>query len=292
MTASAYHLFNDIYQRRRYLTLPQLQAENFMLRDNLIACYGSRAQFPDMVLRTNENDSLFSGGEFIEIKDARSNYIIASFNSTIPSAYKNIRDYINPKGQLYAQMQNNEGKDPYSLEVREVYYLIRGCRHSNYKVCLVQGSFFETVPEVQNIQSALCEALHEAMQDSEIQTQAEAENSIDTVLDFNWRREHLSKVRKHDEASVSIRMRVMADVINEANVLNSIQYPAITDNTLNMIVPGQDSKNSYEQIENLACTKMETAFNCKAGELPDDITISRLQHLRGGAFVLFQTSII
>lgn len=39
---------------------------------------------------------LFNGGEFIEIKDARNGCTSASFNSTIPSAYKNIRDYINP----------------------------------------------------------------------------------------------------------------------------------------------------------------------------------------------------
>lgn len=289
MTASAYHLFSDIYQRRKYLTSPQLAAENFMLRDDLVAARGGPGKFPDMVLRTNENDAMFAGGELIEIKDATRGYTIASFNSTIPSAHKNIRDYIAPSSKLYAELKRAERRDPYLLAEREVYYLIRGCNNSNYKVCLVQGGFFETVSESQNIRSALRDALNEAMQDSG--ADATAAESIDRVLDFNWRREHLAKLRKHPDAAVSIRMRVMAEVINEANLLNAKQYPAIGDNTLNMIVPGHSAENNYAHMEKTARGKMERAFNCQAGGLPKDLTITRLQHLRDGEFVLFQTKI-
>ena len=105
MIASAYHLLSDIYQRRRNLRSAKLAAENFMLRDDLIACRGSRGVFPDIVLRTNDNDPMFSGGEFIEIKDAKEGYNITSFNSTIPSAYKNTQEHIKRHGKLYKAIQ-------------------------------------------------------------------------------------------------------------------------------------------------------------------------------------------
>ncbi len=71
MTASAYHLFCDIYHRRSNLALTGIDAEQFMLRDDLIAARGGRGGFPDLILRTNQNDHVFQGGEFIEMKDAK-----------------------------------------------------------------------------------------------------------------------------------------------------------------------------------------------------------------------------
>ncbi|WP_423907638.1 hypothetical protein [Candidatus Spongiihabitans sp.] len=196
MTASAYHLFSDIYQRRQNLKSTQLAAENFMLRDDLIACRGSRGIFPDMVLRTNQNDPMFQGGEFIEIKDARMGYSIASFNSTIPSAYKNIREYITPNSNLYTQIRKSDGNDPYLLETREVYYLVRGYKKTNCKVCLVHGGFFETLSATKNIKSALKDALYDAMQDSNLENDSDAMRSADNVLGFDWKREHLAKAKR------------------------------------------------------------------------------------------------
>ena len=261
-----------------------------MWRDDLIACRGSKGLFPDMVLRTNQNDPMFQGGEFIEIKDAKKGYKIASFNSTIPSAYKNTREYIKPSGSIYKKIQNNGEQDPYLLEEREVYYLIRGYRKPNYKVCLVQGGFFETMGVEENIKSALKDALHDAMQDSNLKNDSDAMHATNTVLDFDWKREHFSKIKKNESSSISIRMRVMSEVIKEANVLNADQYPTITDNTLNMIVPGHSEQN-YQQMQEEAIKKMSIAFGNDQNSLPDDITITKLKHLRNGPFVLFQTAI-
>ena len=290
MTSSAYHLFNDIYQRRKNLLSAELAAENFMLRDDLIACRGSPGRFPDMVLRTNPNNPIFHGGEFIEIKDAKKGYSIASFNSTIPSAYKNTREYITLNGAAYKQIQESGEQDPYLLEEREVYYLIRGYKKPNYKVCLVQGGFFETMSVRENIKSALKDALHDAMQDSNLKNDADAMDATNTVLDFDWKREHFSKVKKNKRSSISIRMRIMSEVLKEANVLDENQYPAITDNTLNMIVSGHSEQN-YQEMQEDTVTKMSIAFGYDPCCLPVDLKVKKLKHLRNGPFVLFQTAI-
>lgn len=290
MTASAFHLFCDLYQRRKNLASNPIGAEDFMWHDDLIAGRGGKGGFPDLVLCTNQNHPMFQGGEFIEIKDAKQSYSIPSFNSTIPSAYKNVQEHISQTGELYAKMLEADGVDPYLLAQREVYYLVRGRKNSNCKVCLIHGSFFETVSAEKNIKSALKKALTEAMEDSNLQNNGTSQSAIDCVTAFKWKREHLAKVRQHTDAAVSIRMRVMSEVIKEANPLNASQYPAITDNTLNMIVSAHP-ESDYEQLKQNAVAKMATAFGVEANNLPTDLTIQRLLHLRNGPFVLFQTKI-
>lgn len=261
-----------------------------MWRDSLVAARGGRGKFPDLVLRTNQNDPLFQGGEFIEIKDAAKSYSIPSFNSTIPSAYKNVREYIAQTGTLYAQMFDADGVDPYLLENREVYYLVRGKKKSNCKVCLIHGGFFETVSATENIKSALKKSFDDAREESNIHNDDESQRAINRVTSFNWKREHLAKVRRHKDASISIRMRVMSEAINEANLLNAKQYPAITDNTLNMIVPAHP-ESDYERLKQDAVAKIAAAFGVATTNLPADLTIQKFLHLRNGPFVLFQTKI-
>lgn len=283
MTASAYHLFNELYCRRNSLKLQAPRVEQFMFSDNLVAFRGSRGTFPDLILRANPGDALFPGGEFIEIKETKS-YTIASFNSTMPGAHKNASECIPLNGRIYREMKQN-GEEPHQPETREVYYLIRARKDSKCKVCLVAGAFFETMPAAENLRAALKEALADAMQDSKVADASAAEASIARVLQFNWKREHLAKVRKDESASVSIRMRVMAEVLAEANILDAKKYPAIGDDTLNMVVPASGGG------KNAAVEKMESAFQCKPGALPADLRASTLTHLRDGAFVLFQAGI-
>ena len=261
-----------------------------MLRDDLVAARGGKGGFPDLVLRTNQNNPMFQGGEFIEIKDARNSYSIPSFNSTIPSALKNVREHIGKTGALYAAMREVDGADPYLLEQREVYYLVRGRKNANCKVCLIHGSFFETLSATENIKSALKDSMNDALGDSNIQDDSEARRAIERVVSFGWKREHLAKVRRHEDASISIRMRVMSEVISQANPLNASQYPSIGDNTLNMIVPAHP-ESDYEQRRAYAVTKMAAAFGVEQNNLPNDLTVKRIPHLRNGPFVLFQTAI-
>jgi len=47
----------------------------------------------------------------------------------------------------------------------------------------------------------------------------------------------ISKVRNVEKASVKLRFRILTEVKAEGNILNSIKYPAIKDNTMNFIVP-------------------------------------------------------
>ncbi|WP_423907636.1 hypothetical protein [Candidatus Spongiihabitans sp.] len=73
-------------------------------------------------------------------------------------------------------------------------------------------------------------------------------------------------------------------------MLNAKQYPAIKDNTLNMIVPGHPQQD-YQKLEQDAIKKMAVACGGKQGCLPDNLTVKKLKHLRNGPFVLFQTDI-
>ena len=129
-------------ERRGYFVQDN-KLEDFAFPRNMIAAE-SRSGFPDFVLKTNR-DGLLSGGEFIELKDARS-YQISSFNSTLPGAIK-------PVSALPNNMQTQlleAGEDLDSIPERDVYYLVRGIRLTISsplaKTVLVSGAFFETVP--------------------------------------------------------------------------------------------------------------------------------------------------
>ncbi len=289
MTASAYHLFYDIYQRRGNLRSNALDVERLALRDDLIACRGV-GKFPDLVLRTNPQNPMFPGGEFVEIKDSRGTYSIASFNSTVPSAIKNIRVHISPTSNYYGEIEANDGRSPYDLEEREVYYLVRGCRNTNYKVCLVHGAFFETLGARENIRSALGDSFAHAIEDSGLSNNSRAQRAAREMLDLEWEQHHLSKTRKNEDASVSIRMRVMSEVVSDANILNPKKYPQIEDDTLSMAVPAIPH-DDYAQAESNAINKMRTAFDCASTSLPADLSVEKLMHLKNGAFVLFKTGL-
>ena len=94
--------------------------------------------FPDLAIRLNKHQPLFTGGELIELKDSKS-YVVSSFNSTIPTGKKNIRKIIpSEHSKTFIQM-TDAGDDVFSLEERDVYYLVRGRKGSHQKVCLVRG---------------------------------------------------------------------------------------------------------------------------------------------------------
>jgi len=288
MTASAYHLFEDLYQRRGNLAKQSIKADKLALKDSLIACTGGRGQFPDMVLRVNDGDGDFSGGELIEIKDAAAGYSIAPFNSTIPTSVKRIDEVAKAGGALYRKLQAADG-DPARRPLREVYYLIRGLKNGRAKVCLVHGLFFETVPVAENIKGAIAQAIAAAARASGGPDDDAIQRAANTVAALNWKQEHLSKTRITEGASVGIRYRAMAGAVADANLLNGRKYPQIKDDTLNMIVPahvGDDGVAADAIAAKVAL--MEKAFGAAPGGLPANITVFEMKHLLNGPFVVFQ----
>lgn len=266
MTASAYHLFEELYQRRGGLKEADIKVEQLakMLRDELVESKVGGGKFPDLYLNLNPGNSDFPGGEMIEIKDAKSGYNITSFNSTIPS------------GKKYAKNQ-----------WRDTYYLMRGRKKTHVKICFVHGSFFETIPIADNIKRAMQKVLENVLADNDAAKNAESRDAAEKILRLEWQREHLSQVRKTKGAAVSLRFRLMAESMPEANLLHPKHYPKIKDDTLNMIVPADADKPA-----NHAKALMEKAFGVSAGGLPNDLKDFRLTHkINGKDFILFQTSL-
>lgn len=211
-------------ERRGYFVQDN-KLEDFAFPRGMIAAE-SRSGFPDFVLKTNPAGPL-TGGEFIELKDAKS-YQIASFNSTLPSAAK-------PVSSLTQNLKNQmleAGEDIDALSQRDVYYLIRGIKRTTSsplaKTVLVDGAFFETVP----VNEVLADAFDQV---------AAASTSSDTDVseltrNFDIQQANFAETRRVAGSSISVRFRVMAQVDPRANLLSDARYPMIAANTLTMLV--------------------------------------------------------
>lgn len=200
--------------------------ESFDYDKRLLASF-SKGTFPDVILKTNIKDPNFSGGEFIEFKNTRS-YSISSFNSTIPTGTK-------PFGTLSLKRKQQLRRAGYGsddTDHRTVYYLIRGRIPEAKpfpvsKVCLVHGSFFETISASELIKRAFQQIL------SDFSTV----NLDKTEFIRQPKQGDFSKTRSVDSASVKIRFRVMTEVESKANLLRQNFAPVVKDNTLSLFVP-------------------------------------------------------
>lgn len=133
MTYSIYHFFRHLVDKRSFLKTVR-KLGKFPFDKKILACVND-GLFPDLAIRLNEDRDIFTGGEFIELKDSDS-YAVSSFNSTIPSRSKKIEDVVvSEKGTIKKQMEK-AGNNIFSLPNRDVYYLVRGKNKGNIKVCL------------------------------------------------------------------------------------------------------------------------------------------------------------
>jgi hypothetical protein len=230
-----------------------------------------------MAIRLNHDDPELKGGELIELKNCKS-YTIASFNSTIPTGRKDIRTALSPNSVIWQQMEAS-GDDVLSLPIREVYYLIRGKPvrghdAGNVKVCLVHGSFFETVPVKELIKKAFSRVLEESVgADLDDQTTHLLAEALSNQKSF-------SKTRTVKGASVSLRFRIMTQAKTEANILHSRRYPEIRNNTLNFVVPSHSAEQDQVEQSRLRRTLAQAEY--------DRLTIKRIKHPLNGDFQVFQ----
>ena len=63
------------------------------------------------------------------------------------------------------------GDDVFSLEERDVYYLVRGRKGKYQKICLVHGSFFETIGVNELIRRSFAQVLEEKFSSSDISSE-------------------------------------------------------------------------------------------------------------------------
>jgi hypothetical protein len=253
-------------------TSPNLDA--FPFDQQILSCRNVGI-FPDLAIRINAGDIDFHGGELIELKDSQS-YSIASFNSTIPTGKKQITSiFTSENANVYRQMQQ-AGDDILSMPERDVFYLVRGRRRNRSKVCLVHGSFFETISVEQLIQQSFSQVLNDSM--AARQMEMTEEESAKLVAIFSHQ-QSFSRVRDVAKASVKLRFRIMTEAKAEGNLLNPRNYPDILDDTLNFLVPchGEQEQQVFE-------ARMQRVLETEYTQLKVFI----LQHLLNGPFLVFQ----
>ncbi len=277
MTYSIYHLFQSLVKNKeKFLRVKKL--ENFPFNERLLSCR-NKGVFPDMAIRLNKDKSIFSGGELIELKDSDS-YTVSSFNSTIPSRSKEIAKIITGENSTVRQQMEKAGNDIYSLPVRDVFYLVRGRKQGKTKVCLVYGSFFETIKIGELISQAFSQVVEERLKESGEEISQELK---DKLLSIFSQQENFSKVRDVEKASVKLRFRIMTEVKAEGNILDSKKYPEIKDNTLNFLLPCHSDENEKDTLR-----KAELVFD-KSGL--KQFNIFKIKHHFNGYFLVFQTPI-
>ena len=237
MNTSIYHFFADLLQRRGYFAQFE-NLENFEFPRELVAVR-SKGTFPDLVLK-KDGEADLPGGEFIELKTAQS-YVIPSFNSTLPTAKK-------PMNALAKKVRNiliDNGEIFELDEVRDVYYLLVGRNKRarpapRTKVCLVHGSFFETIPTKDALIKAAVEAIDFSSETVEIEKLFEQDSAEEIQNRF-------ASSRSITGSSINLRFRVMAEAHGKANLMKESEFSQIGDDTISMIIPHQEMMGQYSE---------------------------------------------
>jgi len=276
MTYSIYSFFCSLVQKK-HLFNKLKNLDDFPFDRKLLSCR-NKGVFPDLAIRLNKDKRIFTGGELIELKDSDS-YTVSSFNSTIPSRSKKIEEIILGENSIVKQQMEGAGDNTFSLPVRDVFYLVRGKNKQYTKVCLVYGSFFETINIKDLIAKSFKQVLDERLKESGQEISDELKKTLFAVLS---QQQSFSKVRTVDKASVKLRFRIMTEVRAEGNILNSKQYPEIKNDTLNFVLPCHDRKQELENYK-----KLNQVFSAK--EL-QDFNIFKIRHHLNGYFLVLQTT--
>ena len=282
MTYSIYHFFVDLCKKKQEF-FSEKKLESFPFDEQMLSCVGD-GKFPDLAIKLNNDNEQFTGGELIELKESRDKYSVASFNSTIPTGEKDIRTLTEGKTNTIRTQMQEAGNSILSLPIRQVFYLVRGRRQSNVKVCLTHGKFFETVPVSTLISESFGQALEERLNEL---GETLSPSLKQKLLDLFSEQETFSKTRDIEDASVKLRFRIMTAVKTEANILNPNQYPQIGDNTLNFAAPCHSNTEQNQQYD-----KMKIAFEeMKCERLFSQMEFFILQHHFNGKFLVFQTQL-
>ena len=271
---SIYHFWKSLVDNRTNFKKVN-KLEDFPFQREILSC-SNRGVFPDMAIRVNTQGQ-FSGGELVELKDS-SVYNISSFNSTIPTGKKNIRNIVSSENGIVFKQMQDAGDDIFSLEVRDVYYLVRGRKKGYQKICLVHGSFFETIPADELVGETFAQVVDEELTDPEIN-----ENVKGKLKKALSRQDIFGRVRSVEKASVSMRFRVLVEVKPQANIFNPNHYPQIPDNTLNFVCPFYTEEEKSSLISNMNLVMGLKQFV--------ELKLMEIKHPFNGWFLVFQVGL-
>jgi len=217
--------------------------------------YRGKGRFPDFAIRVNPGGNP-PGGELIEVKDSKS-YTVPSFNSTIPTGTKSIAELTGGKRSIIREQMLAAGDDIDALPEREVYYLLRGKRDGKTKICLVHGSFFETVTVEQLIQQAFAQVLDERLSEEDLDISDKLRR---LMLQVFSRQDSFSRVRHVADATVKLRFRIMTEAKKEGNLFNATIYSDIRDNSLNFVIPNYPADKIAQRQRFLRQALSSTAY--------------------------------
>jgi hypothetical protein len=269
---SIFHFWKHLSENKKHFITVKNIAD-FPFDENMLSCK-NKGIFPDIAIRLNKNSKTFIGGELIEIKDSKT-YVVSSFNSTIPTGRINIKDIIAlDKSAILEQMQR-AGDDVFSLEMRDVYYFVRGKRREQQKICLIHGSFFETISTDDLIRESFSQLLDEGLHDKSVLN--EMRKTIKSVF---FRQSTFNRVRNVEKASVKLRFHLMAEVKAEGNILNPTIYPEIKADTLNLIVPYHSDEEKQRTFLN--------AEDAMGKNYIQTLNVFSIKHPLNGWFLVFQ----
>ena len=232
--------------------------------------------FPDFAIKTNQDKSVFTGGEFIKLK-SRNNYSIAPFKSIIPSGKVNLKVLLT-SSNISDLQQQWQSTDEYLLEERDVYFLVRGRKDNHQKICLIHGSFFETIDAKELIHQSFIQPLVEKL--SGTSDFLPVKEYVET-LSIN--RESFNRTPNIDKASVNFKFKVTAEIKPVGNILNPKMYPQILDDTLNLAVPYLTDEEKLDRE-----SKIRSVMGGQAMKL---IKTFSIKHPLNGWFVVFQTDL-
>ncbi len=241
--------------------------------------------FPDFVLASESVASTTKSGAMIELKDTKER-AIASFNSTLPARFKRISELsrgVRQAVQWYEARSGFRGKDE-----RECYYLVRtGRQTTDWRISLVNGAFFETLPTSE----LLKELLLSLMRDTSVDEQTKIEIAREVAARG---RESIAISRSLDNASIKPRLRIMAEVNADGNPHT---YEQIIPRTVNLFL----KENPEPQTLGEACQAARLRFveeGVDASQTGGVVyiagipsTVHLIKHRRNGNFVVVQCTV-
>lgn len=240
--------------------------------------YSKSEQFPDFLFKVRRTNGNLTCGSLLELKDSAGRNI-ASFNSTLPTHFKNLDeiDIVNGKN-LVSRIssiidENYSQGDCHALE-RRCFYLVRTHRGTPEKIriSIIDGSFFETVPKDHLIHQVFLQILSNHINSGQLEISPEKLSQVQEVLSNITDQTIIATSRIVNGASIRPRLRIMAEVHREGNP-HSSHYPQISEGTFNFILLA--NAQSTMLIERLV------------SEIPE-LEIFTIKHLRNGEHIVFQ----
>lgn len=234
--------------------------------------------FPTFSIKLNGDKSELTGGELVKLK-TRNRYSISPFKSSIPTGKIKVKTIVgDPRKSKIRQQMKNAGDDVFSLEERDVYYLVRGQKKGKQKICLVHGSFFETISTKELISQSFGQVLDEKLAGTNISD--ELKEQLRAIFS---EQEDFSRVRNVNKASVKLRFRILTEVKPEGNILDSKQYPEILDDSINFLVPYYSEEEKADVLKKMEIVMGKVAMS--------KFHIFSLKHPLNGWFIVFQAKL-